>query len=494
VEFDSNAIILPARPDGEAAPAAAAAAPAKRLSKSQQRKLRRIAEEKERRSQRAEVLASLAQHQLGTAALGLLRPVATRGQRDSKKQALRRELALQRAGIDLPPDSQLFKQQRARASAGAPGGGSDGDDSGSGSGSDSDVELEGSKYAAAKAPRGGGQQAPAAAAARGHGSPSSGDDRGSSSSSSSEDEGAGKQPAKRQKTSPPPAAADAGALRLQARQALELARRELGAAGERPDDPDDGPPPGPPPAVPPAPGPARVVHVRRPPAIEEARAQLPIVSMEQEIMEAVAQHDVVVLCGETGCGKTTQVPQFLLEAGYGGAAFADRAGAVGVTQPRRVAAVSTAARVAEELGGKLGEVVGYQVRTAARGVACVCVGVGAKRPGRRPGRASSGGGIHAPPPAGWGRPRSLGPAMVVLIDPEFLIDLHLNARASLPPSPGALAAGAVRPPRGRAHRAQVHDRRHPAAGGAGGLFAAAIQRGGGGRGARAVAQHRHPAG
>jgi ATP-dependent RNA helicase DHX37/DHR1 len=107
-------------------------------------------------------------------------------------------------------------------------------------------------------------------------------------------------------------------------------------------------------------GKSRVVLVQRPESIEAVRSELPIVAMEQEIMEAVAENDVLVLCGATGCGKTTQVPQFLYEAGYGSALFDERCGAIGITQPRRVAAVSTATRVAEELGTKLGDVVGYQ--------------------------------------------------------------------------------------------------------------------------------------
>lgn len=87
----------------------------------------------------------------------------------------------------------------------------------------------------------------------------------------------------------------------------------------------------------------------------------------QVVMEAVKEHPVVVLCGETGCGKTTQVPQFLWEAGFGhdGSGLSTRAaarsdihlfdsavdfpGRIGVTQPRRVAAVSMARRVATEL-------------------------------------------------------------------------------------------------------------------------------------------------
>lgn len=52
-----------------------------------------------------------------------------------------------------------------------------------------------------------------------------------------------------------------------------------------------------------------VVHVSRPLEVEEKRKDLPIIMMEQEIMEAINENSIVILCGETGCGKTTQVPQ-----------------------------------------------------------------------------------------------------------------------------------------------------------------------------------------
>lgn len=52
-----------------------------------------------------------------------------------------------------------------------------------------------------------------------------------------------------------------------------------------------------------------VVHVNRPAEVQEKRKDLPIVMMEQEIMEAINYHSTVIICGETGCGKTTQVPQ-----------------------------------------------------------------------------------------------------------------------------------------------------------------------------------------
>lgn len=61
----------------------------------------------------------------------------------------------------------------------------------------------------------------------------------------------------------------------------------------------------------------KVVEVKRPQSVEEARVLLPIVTEEQPIMEAILLNPVVIICGETGSGKTTQVPQFLYEAGFG---------------------------------------------------------------------------------------------------------------------------------------------------------------------------------
>jgi ATP-dependent RNA helicase DHX37/DHR1 len=65
---------------------------------------------------------------------------------------------------------------------------------------------------------------------------------------------------------------------------------------------------------------SKAVTVTRSPEVEEARMLLPIVSEEQPIMEAVLLNHVVIICGETGSGKTTQVPQFLYEAGFGNSA------------------------------------------------------------------------------------------------------------------------------------------------------------------------------
>lgn len=105
---------------------------------------------------------------------------------------------------------------------------------------------------------------------------------------------------------------------------------------------------------------AFAVNVERTEEVQAIRMKLPVVAEEQRIMEAIHNNDVVIVCGETGSGKTTQVPQFLYEAGYGSEG-SDMPGMIGITQPRRVAAVSMAKRVAVELGDK-GHVVGHQIR------------------------------------------------------------------------------------------------------------------------------------
>lgn len=83
---------------------------------------------------------------------------------------------------------------------------------------------------------------------------------------------------------------------------------------------------------------------------------LPITARADDIIELIRKHQVVVIAGETGSGKTTQLPKLCLAAGRG------EAGMIGCTQPRRLAARSVARRVAEELNTPLGEIVGFQVR------------------------------------------------------------------------------------------------------------------------------------
>ena len=85
-------------------------------------------------------------------------------------------------------------------------------------------------------------------------------------------------------------------------------------------------------------------------------AELPITQRRQEILDTIRDNQVVVIAGETGSGKSTQIPKLCLELGRGVEAM------IGHTQPRRLAARSIASRVADELGTTVGELVGYTVR------------------------------------------------------------------------------------------------------------------------------------
>ncbi|KAL8529450.1 hypothetical protein ACS0TY_006761 [Phlomoides rotata] len=90
--------------------------------------------------------------------------------------------------------------------------------------------------------------------------------------------------------------------------------------------------------------------------LQSDRKTLPIYPYMDQLLQAVNDHQVLVIVGETGSGKTTQIPQYLHEAGY------SKRGKIGCTQPRRVAAMSVAARVSQEMGVKLGHEVGYSIR------------------------------------------------------------------------------------------------------------------------------------
>ncbi|KAF1766657.1 hypothetical protein GCK72_006615 [Caenorhabditis remanei] len=92
-------------------------------------------------------------------------------------------------------------------------------------------------------------------------------------------------------------------------------------------------------------------------SIAEVRKSLPVYAFRDAFIEAVKEHQVLIIEGETGSGKTTQLPQYLYEAG-----FCEGGKRIGCTQPRRVAAMSVAARVADEVNCKLGTQVGYSIR------------------------------------------------------------------------------------------------------------------------------------
>ena len=99
----------------------------------------------------------------------------------------------------------------------------------------------------------------------------------------------------------------------------------------------------------------------------EYPADLPVVARREELAQAIARHQVVIVCGETGSGKTTQLPKICLGIGRG------VQGMIAHTQPRRVAARTVASRIAYELKTELGGVVGYKIRFNDKVSDCTCI-------------------------------------------------------------------------------------------------------------------------
>ncbi|MGK3752972.1 MAG: ATP-dependent RNA helicase DHX37/DHR1 [Bacillariaceae sp.] len=121
-----------------------------------------------------------------------------------------------------------------------------------------------------------------------------------------------------------------------------------------------------------------VLDVKRPAEVEKTRVDLPVTAMEFEIMDSIRNNDVTIICGETGSGKSTQIPAYLYEGGMSLCpSDPSKSYMIGITQPRRVAAVSTAKRVCFELGqgdgqsikrsGGGGNLVSYKTRYESAG-------------------------------------------------------------------------------------------------------------------------------
>ncbi|XP_020972317.1 DExH-box ATP-dependent RNA helicase DExH1 isoform X3 [Arachis ipaensis] len=107
----------------------------------------------------------------------------------------------------------------------------------------------------------------------------------------------------------------------------------------------------------------RQEHIQASDGLKEMKAfreRLPAFKMKSEFLKAVQENQVLVVSGETGCGKTTQLPQFILEEEIGSLRGADCN--IICTQPRRISAISVSARISAERGENLGETVGYQIR------------------------------------------------------------------------------------------------------------------------------------
>lgn len=109
-------------------------------------------------------------------------------------------------------------------------------------------------------------------------------------------------------------------------------------------------------------GEQKVASTRGAPRVQ-APEDLPVLAYRENIIDMLVENRIIVVVGETGSGKTTQIPQYLLDSERFQCLFENKRGLrVAITQPRRVAAVAMARRVSDERGTRLGDVVGYCIR------------------------------------------------------------------------------------------------------------------------------------
>ncbi|XP_021763228.1 ATP-dependent RNA helicase DEAH13-like [Chenopodium quinoa] len=346
---DSNALILPAKTKNQKSKPKSKpilSCQNKKLSNSQKRKLRKLEEEKEQELLLSKSLENLEKYTISDNAYLLLRSSENIGQAETTKEKRRREMQFSKAGLDLPVSDTGTKRKKVESCDDEP------DDSQSFPLEDADKNVT---YKPLLIER-----------AQTNGSTCSVSSQGAGEQHIVGDLG-GNEPKELVQVANEDSCKvmDLDARNSSLSQSSDCDKKSVATTSEFNDEPQvasygtkcvgGNPIPGP--RIAPT-----VVHVSRPIDVENARMDLPIIMMEQEIMETINSHSSVIISGETGCGKTTQLPQFLYEAGYGSGECSMKGGVIGVTQPRRVAVLSTARRVAYELGLTFGKEVGFQVK------------------------------------------------------------------------------------------------------------------------------------
>eukprot|EP00929_Paragymnodinium_shiwhaense_P074666 TRINITY_DN38221_c0_g1_i2.p1 TRINITY_DN38221_c0_g1~~TRINITY_DN38221_c0_g1_i2.p1 ORF type:complete len:1212 (-),score=332.07 TRINITY_DN38221_c0_g1_i2:149-3784(-) len=333
---DTNADILPSKRTKKSA--GADDEPEKeQMSKRKRRKLEQLKQKRELREMRDSVLSELKTVQLKPEQAEMMR--ASHSIRTSRKAEVAMARKRLKAGLPLLAGQEKLRKKRPKASGEGEGEGDDdegssssGDIAGEGKAASSRSDRRTAHLLAAGTKEIRNMAEPKTAASTPM--PKAQPKLAAASASATGQGGATKETAQ-------PASSSSGAAA--AAKAKAKAKAEVKKAAE-----NVPPPTAPQPLVP--------VRVSRTEKIEEQRSKLPAVMAEQELVETVLGSDVTLVCGDTGCGKSTQVPQFLYEAGIcnGGEHL------IAVTQPRRVAAIAVSQRVGDELNDM--GTVGYQVR------------------------------------------------------------------------------------------------------------------------------------